>query len=809
MSKKATIKITSDTKDAETGLDKVSKKINEFSKSNNQNLSGLKRLNGAITGAVKSFGAVGAAVGVAVTAIKKANEAIKETTELYRVQATAEKQLEVAARNNPYLDDGSVMQLKNYASQLQRISTVGDEQLLPMMAQLASAGRTQEEIQNIMSAALDVSASGMMSLDSAVTALNKTFSGSTGTLGNQIAELKGLTKEELESGKAIDIVAEKFKGMSEETAKATGSTEQLKNAMSDYKEEVGATFEKKLAPMRRFFTELIQGWADAKKAKREYEEAVEANTDPAKQTIETLTKEIDGLQEKIDNYYETLHSYQNMTDAAKLQLKRTSGGTFDVDKEIERIQNEISEQSKLLTARREERRELQLKINAQKTAAQLEAEAAEEQAKKEAEANALLERRNKLREDYAETLRKTQEQINNRRTLGEEISEETEAQLLLNAATQAYINMYSDPAFDRSLTSTGIWAGETEQLAQIEKWAEQAKTTEDVWKHSKDLMEAWQITEEETLAMQKEALMDYMTYLDSKGELTDEEIEIKERLRLALLNINEKIAEEEDAARQKSLEAQKKALQEQKDAIADTISQIQSYIEQFAGISKDITALARQNNEQERNEELTELSKQYTDGLISYEDYCEKKKQIERKAAQEEYKVKMWEWNVSILQATANIAEGISKAIAQGGIAGIITGALVAAAGAVQIASITASRPKPPAFAQGGVVGGLNGATTGGDNTYVHARTGEMILNAQQQRALWEAANGGGRGGATVNMPVTIENTASDKVSASAQMSPKGLQIIIRDIVRAQMENGDYSQSMAVGNNKNSGISYF
>ena len=58
-------------------------------------------------------------------------------------------------------------------------------------------------------------------------------------------------------------------------------------------------------------------------------------------------------------------------------------------------------------------------------------------------------------------------------------------------------------------------------------------------------------------------------------------------------------------------------------------------------------------------------------------------------------------------------------------------------------------------------------------------------------------------------MPVTIENTASDKVSASAQMSPKGLQIIIRDIVRAQMENGDYSQSMAVGNNKNSGISYF
>ena len=418
----------------------------------------------------------------------------------------------------------------------------------------------------------------------------------------------------------------------------------------------------------------------------------------------------------------------------------------------------------------------------------------------------MLERRNKLREEYAETLRKTQEQINNRRTLGEEISEEAEAQTLLNAATQAYINMYSDPAFDRSLTSTGIWAGEEAQLAQIEKWAEQAKITEDVWQHSKDLMEAWQTTEEETLAMQKEALMDYMAYLDSKGALTDDEIAMKERLRQAILNINEKIAEDEEAARQKSIEAQKAALQAQKDAVVETIATIQDYIEQFAGISKDITALARQNNEQERNEALTEISEQYTNGLISYEDYCEKKKEIERKAAQEEYKVKQWEYSMSLVQATVNIAEGISKAIAQGGVAGIITGALVATAGAAQIATITANKPKPPSFATGGIV---PGNSYSGDRVQANVNSGEMILNAQQQRNLWEAANRSGHGGATINMPVTIENNAADKVSASAQMSPKGLSIVIRDIVRAQMENGEYAQAMAVGNNKASGMNYF
>ena len=793
MSKKATIKITSDTKDAQTGIDKVTKKINEFSKSNNQNLSGLKRLNGAITGAVKSFGAVGAAVGVAVAAVKKANEAIKETTELYRIQANAEKQLEVAARNNPYLDDGSVLQLKNYASELQKVSTVGDEQLLPMMAQLAAAGRTQEEIQQLMSAALDVSASGMMSLDTAVTQLNKTFSGSTGQLGNQISELKNLTKEELQSGKAIEIVAEKFKGMAEETAKATGSTEQLKNAMSDYKEEIGATFEKKLAPMRRFFTELIQGWADAKKAKRLYEEATEQNADPAQQTLESLTNEINGLQENIDNLYTSLHTYQNMTDQMKSMIKRQGGQ--DVDADIERIQAEISAQMELIRKRRDERRELQLKTNAAKTQAQLEEEAAEEQRKKDEEANSLLERRNKLREDYAETLRRTQEQINNRRTLGEEISEEAEAQIMLNAATQAYINMYSDAAFDRSLTQTGMWAGEDEQRKQIEDWAKLAEAREDIteeekedlWKHEKEIAAAWQTQAKETLDVQKTMLENYLYYLEAKGNLSAEEEAQEEKLRDAIKKIDDEIA------------------QNRKQSIADTVSEITRYIQNFAGLTNDITSLARENNEAELNNALGDISKQYTDGLISYEDYCEKKKQLEKKAATEEYKLKQWEWTSSILQATANVAEGVSKAIAQGGIAGIVTGALVAAAGAAQIAAITANKPKAPAFATGGIV---PGSSYSGDRVQANVNSGEMILNAQQQKNLWDMANRNSGGGAVVNMPVTIENTASDKVSASAQMSQNGLSIIIRDIVRNQMERGDYTQSMQIANSKANGAAF-
>ena len=50
-------------------------------------------------------------------------------------------------------------------------------------------------------------------------------------------------------------------------------------------------------------------------------------------------------------------------------------------------------------------------------------------------------------------------------------------------------------------------------------------------------------------------------------------------------------------------------------------------------------------------------------------------------------------------------------------------------------------------FETGGVIGGYRGATLGRDNTAVTARKGEMVINAQQQRQLFEIANGGGATG--------------------------------------------------------------
>ena len=132
---------------------------------------------------------------------------------------------------------------------------------------------------------------------------------------------------------------------------------------------------------------------------------------------------------------------------------------------------------------------------------------------------------------------------------------------------------------------------------------------------------------------------------------------------------------------------------------------------------------------------------------------------------------------------------------------------MIGASGAIQIATITANKPKNPSFATGGVVGGINGASMGSDNTIAHVRSGEMILNAQQQRNLWDMANNRG-GGAVINMPVTIENNASDAVSASAEMSPDGMVVLINKIVNAQMAAGKYNQSMDIAQSRRRGVEY-
>ena len=118
----------------------------------------------------------------------------------------------------------------------------------------------------------------------------------------------------------------------------------------------------------------------------------------------------------------------------------------------------------------------------------------------------------------------------------------------------------------------------------------------------------------------------------------------------------------------------------------------------------------------------------------------ESKSEAEREAAAK--KAKTW----SALQIAANAGTAIAK-----GVAGAMDtpfpaniAALATTLAAVLSAVAQAKALAAEGHAGGGVVGNrFTGATMGADNTTIKARRGEMVLNANQQRQLFEIANGG------------------------------------------------------------------
>ena len=133
-----------------------------------------------------------------------------------------------------------VERLTKRASELQKVTTVDDDTIVAQQAFLAAQGLTEEQINRTIDAAIQLADVKNVDLKTATEALGKTFEGQKGKLAALGDEFGSLTEEELKSGKAIDIVNQKYIGFAENTAATgTGRLKQLENAFGDLQEEIG------------------------------------------------------------------------------------------------------------------------------------------------------------------------------------------------------------------------------------------------------------------------------------------------------------------------------------------------------------------------------------------------------------------------------------------------------------------------------------------------------------------------------------------------------------------------------------------
>lgn len=731
---------------------------------NNKGLDkGLKDSGSKLKDFAKTAGKAGVTAAAVAVSIKAIATGVKEVTEAYKGQIKSEKMLESASKNNPYLDSRSVQQLKEYADNIQTLTGHDNVLIQEYMTMLAGAGRTQEQIQEIISASADLASAGLMDMGTAVKELSKSYEGQGRTLKMLIPAVDSLTEEEMKQGRAIDVIKKAYGGLAEETFAATGSAEKLKNAWGDAKKELGAPIEKALEPARTLFAELIDGWTESARARREYNEAVE--------------KEKEGKAE-VSDYEKLIAEQKEQIKLAEEYVKEMAamglyvGNQEDFEKAKENIEDK-KERLKELEEELEKQQEIE---DANNKLIQQEAELAEKRAKQK-------ERDDKAQEHIDSVTKALADQLEAMRVNAELRNEEVDTAEELNAYMSAYVDLV--------VKSNGlVTENHTVAKNMLDTIKDMAKAEA---KKTKSLKEQAEL---------EEAMKEFYDFL---GELQDELSEIDfyknqikelekrkdDAIKLKNIEADEKLKIEKEFAEAKAKLDEKITQlekEQQRERIDNYISIAKEFADEYANAMNNITRLASEGVEARAYLSTKEAEKMYNDGEIGYEEYQEKLSDIEKESAKQRYKIAMWEWGVQLVQAIANTAVAFTKALSSSTPPlNYILAGLVASAGAAQTALITANKPVAPSFATGGIVGGTSYT---GDRVQANVNSGEMILTYAQQKRLFDIANGGRTGG-----NVQVFNSASNDVNVRPEITPEGVRILIRKVVNEDMASGRYNKS--------------
>ena len=722
---------------------------------------------------LRNFAAgMSAVTGVGV-AVKKTVNALNDCEAAYKVQRNAEIALQQAAKNNPYLNDESVYNLRNFASELQSMSDIGDEQSLKVMARLAAMGRTEEQIQAIMKAAADMSAGTGNSIENIAVQLNKTYSGLSGEIGEANSEIRALTKEELEAGKAIDIIAKQYNG---QAAAMADTNVQLANAWGDFKENIGRGWNNVTQPVKQFFLDVLNSINEATaktKALKDAEKkdkAGTATTADKKILLKDAQEQLDSTKKTIDETMEILNNEELL--AKKVQEARGYITKATYQKLLTELQGRYEEQTKRVQKLTEEYNNLS------------------EAEKKAADATAAQ----KQNEDAAKYIKANtkalQEQIKTMELKASVTGEEIDAGEMYNAYMQSYIDLITK---SNGLVTENNQAAK-ERLATLQEWAQKAKDA---------------ATEEERLAAAQKAGEAALQAAESLGYNSkfDEYKAREEELLQMKKDINAAEIEDADKKRKALENIDEELVKNRRNLWNDIASEVNGYSQQVGQIINDAAQMALETENNKMRAELANLEIKYRKGELGEEEYQKKVAEAKKKGAKIQYQIEMAQWASNILTATANTAVGVTQALAKDGIAGIITGALVGAAGAVQLASIMAAKPIQH-FAAGGFVGGINGASMGADNTTIAARGGELVMNANQQRALWDMINGTGSAAGAGGVNLTINNNAANLVNVKPQITRGQIELMIDARVNDGLKSGRFNSGLNAANAGMSGEFY-
>lgn len=224
------------------GLNDANKSLSGFQKKSQSMFSGIQKA------AIAAF-SVTAVINYAKVAVQAANESQK-----------AEAKLLTAMKGRADV----TRELTQLASELQGKTLFEDDATVEAAAQLAVFIKNEEVIKRLLPAIQDMATALKMDLAQAAALVGKSIGGTTNALARYGISIEGAAGSAERAESAIDALTKKFFGQSEAAAKTgSGAVTQLKNAIGDLNEQVGAfiiTFQNFLAT-NRFVKGLLDNTA--------------------------------------------------------------------------------------------------------------------------------------------------------------------------------------------------------------------------------------------------------------------------------------------------------------------------------------------------------------------------------------------------------------------------------------------------------------------------------------------------------------------------------------------------------------------
>ena len=181
--------------------------------------------------------------------------------------------------------------------------------------------------------------------------------------------------------------------------------------------------------------------------------------------------------------------------------------------------------------------------------------------------------------------------------------------------------------------------------------------------------------------------------------------------------------------------------------VADDMGDLDEFASKLERQSNPLYGFSQSYKENAESIEETSSALQTSFSSLSsmYQAMARDESKTEEERERAARKAKAWAKMQIAANAGTAVAKGVASAVDVGFPAAIP--AILTMTSAIIATIAQAKALASEGFETGGVIGGYRGATLGRDNTAVTARKGEMVINAQQQRQLFEIANGGGATG--------------------------------------------------------------